>query len=159
MHDTSSGTRSRVRTCFAVVLLGLTGVMAGCGESANPVSPSPLSGPLAVPSDNLSAQASAEHLNPTELEKRGWTCFPPPVPNRIVCSHPNQGFPTIADPPPADRPASFTFKVFDGTGRFVGTEILLRTDLYKGQICESTREPYVFVPVIGYYECVHTAGQ
>jgi len=76
-----------------------------------------------------------------------------------VCSHPNQGLPPFADPPPADRPASFSFLIFDGTGSFVGTEVLLRTDLYKGQVCESTGQPYDFVEVIGYYECVHTAGR
>jgi hypothetical protein len=109
--------------------------------------------------ESLVTSASGAELSPTDLEQRGWSCFPPPVPDRIVCSRPNQGFPTIADPPPADRPASFTFFVFDGDGRFVGTEVLIRTDLYKGQLCESTGQPYVFVPVIGYYECVHTAGR
>ena len=108
--------------------------------------------------ESLVTAQSAADLSPTDLENRGWTCFPPPVPNRIVCSRPNQGFPTIGDPPPADRPATFTFLVFDGNGRFVGTEILIRTELYKGQLCESTGQPYVFVPVIGYFECVHTAG-
>ena len=77
---------------------------------------------------------------------------------RVVCSHPNQGLPPFADPPPPDRPASFSFLIFDDATRFVGTEILLRTDLYKGQICKSTDRPYDFVAVIGYYECVHTVG-
>ena len=77
---------------------------------------------------------------------------------RVVCSHPNQGLPPFADPPPPDRPASFSFLIFDDATRFVGTEILLRTDLYKGQICESTDRPYDFVAVISYYECVHTVG-
>ena len=48
---------------------------------------------------------------------------------------------------------------FDGNGTFIGTEILLRTDIYNGQMCESTGEPYVFRAPIGYYECVHTVGQ
>ena len=85
----------------------------------------------------LIAQASAGHLSPAILTSRGWTCFEP-IPNRIVCSHPNQGFPTFGDPPPDDRPASFSFFIFNSTDRFVGTELLLRTDLYKGQVCEST---------------------
>ena len=42
--------------------------------------------------------------------------------------------------------------------RYVGTELLLRTDLYNGQLCESTGEKYSFVEVIGYYECIHTTG-
>jgi hypothetical protein len=80
------------------------------------------------------------------------------VPNRIVCSRPNQGFPAIGNPPPEDRPATFTFWLFDGTGAFTGTELLIRTDLYKGQLCESTGALYDFRPAIGYYECVHTPG-
>jgi hypothetical protein len=156
---------SLVRTCVAVAVLGLTGVAVGCGENANPVRPSQLSGAGQAPATaaaaafaangNLTAHASAEHLNPTELEQRGWTCFQPRA-DRIACSRPNQGRPTI--PPPDDRPASFTFLAFDANGRFVGTVTLLRTDLYNGQICGSSGEPWVFLPVIGYYECLHTAG-
>jgi len=129
-------------------------IVSGCGGS--PTSPpAPLAHIAAVTTAQL---ASAEHLNPTELEARGWTCFRPPVPNRIVCGRPNQGRPTIGNPPPDDRPATFTFLVFDGSGRFVGTELLIRTDLYNGQLCESTGQPFIFRALIGYYECVRTIG-
>lgn len=147
-----------VRPWSALLVAGLA---SGCGQGTHPFR-SPAApdaaahGPSAV---DPAALAAASRLTPEDLTARGWTCFAPPVPNRIVCSRPNQGFPTVGDPPPADRPASFTFLVFDGAGRFVGTETLIRTDLYNGQLCESTGEPYVFVPVIGYYECVHTTGQ
>jgi hypothetical protein len=165
MHTRSSS----VHMCLTVAALGMLGFALGCGDSANParptaVAPAGTSGMAAAPTNPesqsnvaLAAQSQAEHLNPTELTSRGWTCFEP-IPNRIVCSHPNQGLPPFADPPPPDRPASFSFLIFDDSGRFVGTEILLRTELYKGQICESTHRPYDFVEVIGYYECVHTAG-
>ena len=155
MHKRSS----RVRTCFAVAVLGLTGVAAGCGESANLVSPS--STPTTSLSSelvNANALASAAHLSPTELVTRGWDCFQPPIPNRIVCGRPNQGRPTVGNPPPDDRPETFTFLVFEGSGLFVGTELLIRTDLYNGQLCESTGQPYIFRALIGYYECVHTVG-
>jgi hypothetical protein len=143
-------------------VIGLIGA-AGCRDAGSPVrpSPNPAAGsevsslsPIATPGD-----PSAGHITPAALTDRGWTCFTPPVPNRIVCSRPNQGFPTVGNPPPGDRPATFTFFVFDGAGRFVGPEFLIRTDLYHGQVCESTGQPYVFVPVIGYYECVHAAGR
>ena len=167
---------SRLRICLSLVL-ALTGLSA-CAESVNPVRPSLLSGTetaatagmpapalpgratfqLGSEHTNAIAQASAGHRTPTDLTNRGWSCFEP-IPNRIVCSHPNQGFPTVGTPPPDDRPASFTFLVFDGTSRFVGTELLLRTDLYNGQRCESTGQPYDFVTVIGYYECIHTTGR
>ena len=156
--------------CVRVAGLGLIAIAVGCGESTNPVRPTPVSPAAAATAPaatagldvranaDIPAQASAGHLSPSDLTNRGWTCFEP-IPNRVVCSHPNQGLPPFADPPPADRPASFSFLIFDDSGRFVGTEILLRTELYKGQICESTGRPYDFVSVIGYYECVHTVGR
>jgi hypothetical protein len=151
-------TCSRVRICLAVAVLGLTGVAIGCGESTGPVSPSPLQGAPTSELGGPDAFASAAQLNPTDLGTRGWTCFQPPVPNRIVCSRPNQGRPAFGNPPPEDRPATFTFLVFDGSGLFVGTELLIRTDLYNGQLCESTRQPYIFRGAIGYYECIRTIG-
>jgi hypothetical protein len=165
MHNPSS----RARISFTLAVLGLIGV-TGCGQSVSPTRPTPVSGvaAVAVPtapatpetstSPALVAQASAGHLSPTDLTNRGWSCFEP-IPNRIVCSHPNQGFPTVGNPPPADRPPTFSFFIFSSTGAFVGTELLLRTDLYHGQTCESTDGPYDFVPVIGYYECIHTTGR
>lgn len=139
------------RSDIVALLTACAVISVGC--AAGPTEPS-----TATPSNpEVAVQAATGHPSPTDLAARGWSCFQPPVPNRIVCSRPNQGFPAI--PPPEDRPASFTFWVFNGAGEFAGTETLLRTDLYKGQLCESTGERYVFVPVIGYYECVHTVGQ
>jgi hypothetical protein len=156
---------SLVRTCAAIALPLLIGAAAGCSERANPVRPSAISvAGLAASSTGGSgtislAQISAGHITPADLVRRGWTCFTPPVPNRIVCSHPNQGFPTVGDPPPEDRPATFEFFAFDGDGNFVGPEFLIRSDLYHEQVCEATGQPYVFVPIIGYYECVHVPGR
>ena len=168
----------RVRISCFVAVLAVTG-LAGCTGRVNPAGPSLPSGaetspgtvaapaggspalaPLRVASEREDsiAQISAAHLTPADVTNRGWSCFQP-LPDRIVCSHPNQGFPTVGFPPPDDRPASFTFAVFDASGRFVGTELLLRTDLYNGQRCESTGQAYDFVTVIGYYECVHTRGR
>src|SRR5688572_19057087 len=84
-------------------------------------------------STKKSSAPSRRHT--AELGMRGWTCFQPPVPNRIVCSRPHQGRPEVGNPPPDDRPANFTFLVVDGSGVFMGTELLIRTDLYKGQLC------------------------
>ena len=44
--------------------------------------------------------------------------------------------------------------VFDN-GVFVGTSLLIRSDLYSGQPCRSTGGPYTFIGRIGYYECRH----
>jgi hypothetical protein len=49
--------------------------------------------------------------------------------------------------------------VFQDTGAFIGTQIGIRADLYQGQICGATGEPYIFRPPIGYYECLHPAGR
>jgi hypothetical protein len=143
------------RYCMFVVLASIVAAV-GCGEAVNPASPSPAVADGGAAAS--AAQASPEHFNPTELTERGWTCFSPPVPDgRIVCSRPNQGFPAI--PPPPDRPSTFTFFIFHPDGRLRGTELLIRTDLYRNQTCESTGGPYVFVELIGYYECIHSTGQ
>ena len=141
--------RRQFNTALSGILLAA--LVAGCGSSPT----SPTSHQMPNPANTA---GTAAHLNPTELATRGWTCFQPPVPNRIVCGRPNQGFPTIGSTPPDDRPATFTFLVFDGSGSFVGTELLIRTDLYSGQICESTGQPYIFRALIGYYECVRNVG-
>jgi hypothetical protein len=167
-------TSPQFNTALSGLLLAAA-IVAGCGGSTtsptSPPAPNPtntagnVAGSVEPNHDRphvaiiTAAQlASAAHLNPTELETRGWTCFRPPVPNRILCGRPNQGRPTIGNPPPDDRPATFTFLVFDGSGLFVGTELLIRTDLYNGQLCESTDQPYIFRALIGYYECVRTIG-
>ena len=166
--------RRQLNTAFLGVLLAALIVSACGGTPTTPTSPPPPSptnpaGTVAgivaanhamphVASITAAQLAAAAHLNPTALETRGWTCFQPPVPNRIVCGRPNQGLPTIGNPPPDDRPATFTFLVFDGSGSFVGTELLIHTDLYSGQICESTGQPYILRARIGYYECVRTVG-
>ena len=139
---------------LATIGCGTSSVAPTSAQAANQQSAST----AALPPGGVHVESANANVTPVKLTERGWTCRVPPVPNRIVCSHPNQGFPTLGTPPPADRPASFTFMVFDGNGTFTGTEILLRTDIYNGQMCESTGEPYVFRAPIGYYECVHTAG-
>jgi hypothetical protein len=150
-----------LRTARMVAILVVATAAAACDQVQSPTRPSEaaVTAPSLVSEAGPSAVTAATtgHPTPTELTSRGWTCFTP-VPNRIVCSRPNQGLPTVGDPPPQDRPATFTFWVFDASGAFTGTELLIRTDLYKGQLCESTGAPYVFVSFIGYYECVHTPG-
>ena len=100
---------------------------------------------LAVP-----ALAQA-HPTPDQLSAAGWTCFQPPVsPARIVCANPGLGrpFPGNLDPPPA-----YTLSMFDVAGSYLGKVHLIRADLYAGQKCGGSGEPYVFNPRIGYYEC------
>lgn len=97
--------------------------------------------------------ATAEGLTPSSLMNAGWTCFNDPGAPRIVCSDPGHGRPVI--PPPADRPASYNFKIFSLDGAFVGTLHLIRDDLYNGQPCPQTGGLYFHIAVIGYWRCEH----
>jgi hypothetical protein len=140
----------------ALVTGGIVAAAAGCvlaiGCGRSPVAPSK----AAVPALDQTGLAVAAGLTPTDLAARGWDCGPTPIPNTIGCSQKDR--PTPGNPPPADRPASFTALLFTDGGSFIGTVILIRSDLYQGQICESTGAPYILRTFVGYYECVHTAG-
>ena len=138
-----------------------------CGTIAGACSPSPV-GPsqfrTAAPTIVESVTASesrittqAAGLAPEDLVARGWDCRPAPgIPTRLTCSPPNQMHPILlpGPPPPEDREATLTLLVFEN-GVFVGTTLLIRSDLYNGQECRSTGAPYRYIARIGYYECRH----
>jgi hypothetical protein len=147
-----------------VILLVVAGVVSACGGDT-PVQPSQAAaapaviGPSLLPQPPMALSAAAA-LSPADLTERGWTCFQPPVqPLRTICSHPNQGLPVVSNPPPPDRPATYNLFRFDGSGAFIGSVHLIRTDLYHGQPCQPSGDPYVFVSIIGYYECLHAVGR
>jgi hypothetical protein len=150
-----------LKTAGVVTIVTAACLVTACSEMKSPTRP----GEAALPVPSLVSDAGAAavtaattgHPTPTDLTARGWTCRTRT--DRIVCSHPNQGLPTGGNPPPQDRPATFTFWIFNTSGVFTGTQLLIRTDLYNGQLCESTGAPYVFVPTIGYYQCIHTPGR
>lgn len=152
---------------FALMAVALAGLAAACSGSPSPVRPSavpaapaPAGEASAPPAAAAVASSAGGVLSPDDLTNRGWTCFQPPVvPVRTICSHPNQGLPVVGNPPPADRPATYNLFRFDETGAFVGSVHLIRTDLYHDQPCEPAGGPYVLVPIIGYYECVHPGGR
>ena len=126
-------------------------------DAASPGSASSSAASAGEVSPNTSGHNSAA-LTPSMLVERGWVCRQPPIPNRVICSRPNQGFPLAGNPPPADRPATFTFLAFDGAGAFIGTQLMIRSDLYQGQRCGPSVDPFVLRPPIGYYECVHVGA-
>ena len=141
----------------AVGVLVCGSIASSCNRS--PTAPSqPLTAASPAPSDAESANMSQQAgLSIEDLEARGWDCRAAPLnPSRVTCSHPNQLHPVLlpGPPPPPDRPAAITLLVFDN-GVFTGTDLLIRSDLYKGQQCRSFAGPYRFIPRIGYYECVH----
>jgi hypothetical protein len=102
----------------------------------------------------VAVPAQAQGPTPATLAAAGWDCFQTPpfvVPPRIVCANPGLGrpFPGNPDPPPA-----YTAPTFDLSGNYLGKVHLIRADLYSGQSCEPTGDPYVFRAAIGYYECL-----
>ena len=98
--------------------------------------------------------AYADGVTPEVLGDQGWVCFQPPiVPARISCLNPGLGRPPVP-PDPNGRP-SYMFLAFQLDGTFIGTGHLIRADLYNGQQCGPSGEPYVFRGLIGYYECLH----
>lgn len=136
-------------------LAGLTCALAiaACAGPARPDSGAVMSNGAGLTVKEFTGQPT-----PDELRARGWTCVVPPTPNRVACSHPNQGFPVFGNPPPADRPAGYSIWLFDGAGNFLGIEKLIRTDLYNGQPCESTGLEWTFRSGVGYYACLRTTG-
>lgn len=151
--------RARVGKLVALVTAGALG-MFGCSQPTSPTAqPGRASDGSNLPAASAQVTgANAAHVSPDDLTANGWSCRTTPIGDRIICSHPKQGFPVFGNPPPADRPANFTFLTFGLAGNFIGTEILIRSDLYNGQRCESTGLPYVLRTAVGYYECVHTVG-
>ena len=143
-------------------IIGALVCSAIAGACSSPVSPSefrtpapPIVGSVTGSASPMTAQAAG--LSPEALVDRGWDCRPVPFSlTRVSCSQPNQIHPgAIAGPPPPDdRPASIMVFVFD-SGAFVGTNLLIRSDLYNDQECRATRAPYRFIARIGYYECLH----
>jgi hypothetical protein len=95
--------------------------------------------------------ASADGLTAAQLQAQGWACRIPPGETLLNCRSPG------SEPLPAG-PTEVDFLVFDASGTtFLGTEHLIRSDLYAGQPCQGTPTgTYEFIPVgPGYYGCYH----
>jgi hypothetical protein len=100
----------------------------------------------------LASNAGAGGVTREQLEAHGWTCFvPPPLPDEVACFDPGRGRPVPGNADPA--PSYSTLRFSRVSGEFLSTVHLIRHDLYSGQPCG--KEQYVFIPVIGYWECVH----
>jgi hypothetical protein len=97
------------------------------------------------------ATASADGLTAAQLQAHGWACRIPAGETLLNCRSPG------TEPLPAG-PTEVNFLVFDASGStFLGTEHVIRSDLYGGQPCEGTPiGTYEFIPVgPGYYACYH----
>jgi hypothetical protein len=98
--------------------------------------------------------AHAQGIAPQQLDSHNWTCYvPPPRPDLIVCYNHGLGRPSPTDPDPA--PAYSLIAFSSASGEFLYTSHLVRADLYNGRPCAPGAEPYVFLALLGYYECAH----
>jgi hypothetical protein len=103
-------TRWRRRTA----LVALTGALVALGAATVP--------------------AKAEGVTPGQLTEAAWTCIQPRLdPTLLLCAPPGVGLPPLPGTPGfADRAPSYEFMVFEfATGAFIGTEHLLRPDVYE----------------------------
>lgn len=76
----------------------------------------------------------AAGVSPDQLTHAGWTCIQPRLyPTLMLCFPPGVGLPPLPGTPGfADRRPSYENLVFDfATGAFLGTQHLLRPDIYE----------------------------
>jgi hypothetical protein len=85
------------------------------------------------------------------LLNANWDCQER-FPGRISCAPPGMGLPPIPSLGENGLPVR-RVSVFTVDGTPVGTAHFVRTDLYQGQTCTFTGQPYVLRALIGYYEC------
>lgn len=146
-----------MRGTMAVSTIALAAGVLALGCSQTPTSPSD---PPVSPGTAAEARASSAQGHPHSwqfYDDQGWNCRLVPNTQIHVCSPPGQPLPVVAIPPavpPPDRPPTVMLKrwindVFDAN------VLLIRPEIYQGQICEATGDPYTFALVLGYYECAH----
>jgi hypothetical protein len=78
--------------------------------------------------------AAADGVTPAQLSNAGWTCIQPHLnPALLLCAPPGKGLPPLPGTPGfGNRAPSYEFLVFEfATGAFLGTEHLLRPDIYQ----------------------------
>jgi len=143
-----------------LVLLGTAmaaGLAAACGAPpTGPTSAAPV--PIALATEVTGAHGTDQTWQ--DFQARGWNCRTPNNGPVTVCSPPHQPLPTIAIPPaqpPADRPEALLLKRWRN-GVFEANVLLIRPEIYNGQSCESTGQPYSFIGILGYLECAHSVG-
>lgn len=103
-------TRLRRRIVAAVAALAAAGLLAAAGP------------------------ASANGVTPAQLTAAGWTCIQPRLsPALLLCTPPGVGLPPLPGTPGfADRAPSYEVLVFGfATGAHLGTQLLLRPDIYQ----------------------------
>jgi hypothetical protein len=92
----------------------------------------------------FASPVSASGLTPDRLTEAGWDCFPVPGLG-IHCMAPGKSW--------GDRQIQLLY--FDEqTGKFAGTETLVRADAFRGnRQCPTEPGGWFFIPPLGYYGC------
>jgi hypothetical protein len=118
-----------------------------------------LSAALGAASIAVTANAG---ISPPQLSAAGWSCIQPRLdPTLMLCAPPGVGLPPLPGTPGfEDRAPSFEFLVFEyATGAFVGTQHLLRPDIYERGTPPCPQQPggeYVYNPRNDLWACLRT---
>ena len=111
-----------------------------------------VSGALVVVVGSSAVLAKADDPTPAQLTAAGWTCILPGlVPTQQLCAPPGVGLPPFPGTPGfATRRPSYEVLVFDlATGAFLGTQHLLRPDIYENGRPPCPQQPggqYIYNP-------------
>ena len=111
---------------------------------------------------STTATANAQGITPGQLTAAGWTCIQPRIdPTLMLCATPGVGLPPLPGTPGfADRAPSFEVLVFEfATGAFVGTQHLLRPDIYERGTPPCPQQPggeYIYNPRNDLWSCLRT---
>ena len=106
--------------------------------------------------------AKAQSVTPLQLSAAGWTCIQPRLdPTITLCVPPGVGLPPLPGTPGfADRAPSFDVLLFDNaTGAFIGTQHLLRPDIYEHGTPPCPQQPggaYIYNPRNDLWICTRT---
>lgn len=106
--------------------------------------------------------AKSAGVTPDKLSAAGWTCIQPRLdPTLMLCAPPGVGLPPLPGTPGfADRAPSYEFRAFEfATGAFIGTQHLLRPDIYEHGTPPCPQQPggeYVYNPRNDLWFCLRT---
>ena len=106
--------------------------------------------------------AKAQGITPSRLSAEGWICIQPRNdPTLMLCTPPGIGLPPLPGTPGfEDRAPSYEFLVFENaTGAFIGTQHLLRPDIYERGTPPCPAQPggkYIYNPRNDYWFCLRT---
>ena len=121
-------------------------VLAACSD---------LPEPTAVDIASIAEAAELRGTTLDALRSAGWDCQQR-GPTFVSCAPPGIGLPPIPSLGVDGRPV-YQLAVFGLDGTPVGTAHFVRADLYQGQTCAFSGQPFVLRAIIGYYECLKPA--